>query len=376
MDVIGDVIGTGADGVAEAAATAGTGAILAREAERIHSPGHDPSKACANCGTPLAGPYCAMCGQHGHVHRTAGALLHDLAHGVFHFEGRFWLTLPMLAWRPGELTRRYIHGERARFVSPIALFLFSVFLMFAVLGSLPGFQIVRFKSAADSSGLGKVGSSIAAERIKATESIARIERSLVVERASPRPDAGAIRDDERALAEAVKLRDSLAGAQRILGGPDPTAAGTPSAQDGWLARKWLQAKDNPTLLLYKLKTSAYKFSWALIPLSLPFIWLLFPLRRDVGLYDHAIFATYSLAFMSLFAVVGASLIVITSPLPPLSALLTLAAVMVPPIHLYRQIRGAYRPGRLGALWRTAWMVGFALVITPVFALFLLYVGGD
>ena len=39
----------------------------------------------------------------------------------------------MLAWRPGELTRRYIDGERARFVSPIALFLFSVFLMFAVL---------------------------------------------------------------------------------------------------------------------------------------------------------------------------------------------------------------------------------------------------
>ena len=32
-----------------------------------------------------------------------------------------------------SLTRRYIAGERARFVSPIALFLFSVFLMFAVL---------------------------------------------------------------------------------------------------------------------------------------------------------------------------------------------------------------------------------------------------
>ena len=39
-------------------------------------------------------------------------------------------TLPMLAWKPGELTRRYIDGQRARFVSPIALFLFCVFLMF------------------------------------------------------------------------------------------------------------------------------------------------------------------------------------------------------------------------------------------------------
>ncbi|MBZ4110701.1 DUF3667 domain-containing protein, partial [Escherichia fergusonii] len=36
------------------------------------------------------------------------------------------------ALRPGSLTRRYIHGERAKFVSPFALFLFSALLMYAV----------------------------------------------------------------------------------------------------------------------------------------------------------------------------------------------------------------------------------------------------
>ena len=39
---------------------------------------------------------------------------HDLLHGVLHFEGKIWRTLPLLAWRPGELTRRYIDGERAQ----------------------------------------------------------------------------------------------------------------------------------------------------------------------------------------------------------------------------------------------------------------------
>src|SRR5690606_37364111 len=58
--------------------------------------------------------------------------MHDLLHGAFHFEGKIWHTLPALAWKPGELTRRYIDGQRAHFVSPMALFLFSVFLMFAV----------------------------------------------------------------------------------------------------------------------------------------------------------------------------------------------------------------------------------------------------
>jgi len=53
--------------------------------------------------------------------------------GVLNFEGKFWRTLPMLAWCPGILTRRYIDGQRARFISPIALFLFSVFLLFGTI---------------------------------------------------------------------------------------------------------------------------------------------------------------------------------------------------------------------------------------------------
>ena len=74
------------------------------------------------------------CGQQAHVHRTLRAFGHDLLHGALHFEGKIWRTLPLLAWKPGELTRRYIDGERAKFISPVALFLFIVFLMFAVMG--------------------------------------------------------------------------------------------------------------------------------------------------------------------------------------------------------------------------------------------------
>lgn len=87
---------------------------------------------CLNCDTPLVGAYCHQCGQQGHLHRTLSAIWHDLAHGVLHFEGQIWHTLPLLLAKPGELTRRYIHGQRARFISPFALFLFAVFMMFAV----------------------------------------------------------------------------------------------------------------------------------------------------------------------------------------------------------------------------------------------------
>ena len=64
--------------------------------------------------------------------RSAG-FLQDFVQGLFNFEGKIWRTLPMLAWCPGLMTRRYIAGERARFISPVALYLFTVFAMFAVL---------------------------------------------------------------------------------------------------------------------------------------------------------------------------------------------------------------------------------------------------
>jgi hypothetical protein len=124
----------------EAVGDAATGAMLAGAAEPATGAiddGHTHESNCLNCGSRLAGDYCHACGQKAHVHRTLSAFWHDLLHSVMHFDGKLWRTLPLLAWKPGELTRRYIRGERARFVSPIALFLFTVFLMFAIL-SLAG----------------------------------------------------------------------------------------------------------------------------------------------------------------------------------------------------------------------------------------------
>jgi hypothetical protein len=116
-----------------------TGALAARALEPgAGEAGAEGGAACLNCGTPVLRRYCPECGQAAHVHRTLGAFWHDIAHSVLHFEGKIWRTLPLLAWRPGELTRRYVEGERAGFVSPMALFLFSVFLMFAVISTLGG----------------------------------------------------------------------------------------------------------------------------------------------------------------------------------------------------------------------------------------------
>src|SRR5690349_5427059 len=121
------------EGHSEAAADVITGGVIARAVEPTagESKQHEHGP-CRNCGAIVTGTYCSNCGQSAHLHRSLVSLGHDILHGVFHFEGKVWHTVPELLFRPGRLTRRYIDGERARFVSPMALYLFTVFLTFAV----------------------------------------------------------------------------------------------------------------------------------------------------------------------------------------------------------------------------------------------------
>jgi Protein of unknown function (DUF3667) len=87
---------------------------------------HKPQENCQNCGAKLTGEYCHECGQHGHVHRSVLHVIEEVFHGITHFDSRTWRSLPMLAFRPGTLTRNYVMGQRARYVPPFAMFLFSI----------------------------------------------------------------------------------------------------------------------------------------------------------------------------------------------------------------------------------------------------------
>ena len=335
------------------------GSLISRAVEpvagEIGRDGHTHEINCLNCGAPLTGTYCAACGQHGHVHRTIGAFFHDLAHGVFHFEGKVWHTLPMLAWRPGELTRRYIDGQRARFVSPMALFLFSVFLMFAVV-SLTGSLDPNFT---DRKNLAR------AEQDKSRQLI-----KLNAERAVAVAKHETTEDFDRDIKETT---DSL-GVIRMLRGKGVTEADLTVQTSHvrtdlpWVEEAYHKAKQNPQLLIYKLKSSAYKWSWALIPLSVPFLWLLFPFNRRYRLYDHTVFVTYSLSFMSLLVVVLTAIAASGAPG------VAFAALVVPPVHMYRQFKGCYSLGWKSALLRTLVLSIIAFVVLALFVVLMVVIG--
>lgn len=383
-------------GEAEAAGDVLTGGVIAGaiDAERgASAPGAEDDvahEACRNCGATLGGPFCARCGQAAHIHRSLLSLGHDILHGVFHFEGRIWRTLPQLFFHPGRLTRRYIDGERAKFVSPMALFLFTVFLMFAVFsftggallddsGVEDGANVVtgNFKSG-NQSAIEATDEKLATlrEQLEAPDlsvdkradlarQISELESARGVMEALASGDWGRIAEIEKEQKE----KASKAQAKAPTSNANNVNLGWP-ALDRRLSQGLKQVNENPSLLIYKLKTNGYKFSWALIPLSIPFLWLLFFWRRDIHLYDHAIFVTYSITFMMLLLILSS----LAAAAGLSGAIWGTALVFVPPIHMYKQLRGAYGLSRFGACVRLFFLLIVTTIVLILFTIMLFFIG--
>lgn len=321
--------------------------------------GHVRQTNCLNCGAILVGDYCHACGQHARVHRTLFAFVQDFLIGILNFEGKIFKTVPLLAWQPGDLTRRYVTGQRARFVSPLALFLFSVFLLFATI------QLVGAGGLQNVS----VGNKMYHSTDEAIGGVTAKLQSLKARRA--RADADDQADIDKEIAE---QNEALSALQRIKRDGVTNAilaekkSGEATSNVPVFGEALNRARANPQLAIYKLQDAASKFAWLLIPISVPFLWLLFPFSRRFKPYDHVVFVTYSLSFMMLLAVV------ITcwgkTGIPGAAA----AVLIVPPIHMYRQLRGAYSLTWVGALWRLAFLLTFALTALILFSVAVILLG--
>ncbi|WFL75994.1 DUF3667 domain-containing protein [Altererythrobacter arenosus] len=359
MSDFGEALGTAVEGSLFSRAFGGKkGALTDKDGHPIER-GHFTEGDCLNCGTSIQGAHCHNCGQKAHLHRTLGAFLHDLLHGALHFDGKTWRTLPKLLFKPGELTRRYIEGERAKFVSPMAMFLFSVFLMFAV------FQALGISTPSE-----LPDDAVVDDAVIRAEERAATQLQALEERAASLPEGSQEKEEtEKSLAETRKTIEDLEKADLIQVGPDGkfTFKGTGI---GWVDKVIDKWRTNPDLMLYKLQANGYKFSWLLIPLSIPFVWLLFAWKRRFKAYDHAIFVTYSLAFISMLFITLSLL----SAAGIGGGWVFTALAIIPPVHIYKQLRGTYGISRFSALWRLILLLVFVVVILLMFLQILLLLG--
>ena len=426
-------------------ATLAAAALEGSHAADAHG-GHDHGH-CANCQAALTGPFCRLCGQPAHIHRSLLHLLEEVLHGVFHFDAKGWRTIPLLIFKPGTLTRRYIDGQRKTYVSPLALFLFMVFLMFFVASLGGSGNEVRGMNVDEA--IAAIQKNVANQTQEVTDAKAAVEKAGAALDAA-RKQGGDLADQQEELDDALNDQKSAdadlqrlneeatkllaaandakaANKEQSQGKPAATPAAAPAASDksagevsdnttaaprddalqeainqvarergskganwNWFDRLTEKLKnkqkghsetghsdfpavekaikhavDNPELALYKLKNTTYKYSFMLVPISLPFLWLMFFWRRGIAMFDHAVFVLYSLCFMSLLFDA-----VMLAGMAGWGGLAAMMAVFAPPVHMFAQLRGTYGLGIFSALWRT---LALSIVATIVLVLFMLLV---
>lgn len=354
-----------------------TGGLVAGALERPTGEAGEAHHCCSDCGAEASGKFCSNCGQPTHVHRSLLHLGEELLHGVMHFDGRIWRTLPLLAFNPGRLTREWIQGKRTRYVSPLAIFLFTLFVMFFGISFGMGAGAIQAPP-------------LSAQVESAREEVAQREADLAqarVREAEGEPGASGV---------VVGLTQALAGSRGVLAALEeaqtdgPRADGlTPGSWQAYLAdaarngqitvgmgdkkmqEKVLHKLENPDFAVYKLQQTAYKFAFLLVPLSIPFVWVMFAWKRGFTLYDHGVFVLYSLTFMTILTLLLLGVGRLDNWVGGvLGSILTFAV----PAHMFAQLKGTYGLSIFGAAWRTFALLIFCTLVMTLFLLAIIMLG--
>lgn len=365
-----------------------TGGIIAGAIEKPTGQAGDHHTTCADCGAEVTGRFCSNCGQAAHVHRTLLHLGEELLHGVMHFDGRFWRTLPLLVINPGRLTREWVQGRRTRYVSPLAMFLFTLFVMFFALSFMPQPEVgnppLQAQIAEQRLEVAEAEKEMAEARLRAETAVAEttgrdataggVEQGLTsgvlatVEEAMTQKKAR-LAQLEKELVEGRK--DGLAPGSWQASVADIAADVGKNGEANGLTKTVAKKLKNPDLALYKLQQTIYKFAFLLVPLSIPFVALMFLWKRGFTLYDHGVFVLYSLTFMSLLLMVVVLLATTVKGAGPAAGLV---ASLIVPVHMFAQLKGAYSLKIFSTLWRTVALVIFCEIAATLFIVSIIYLG--
>jgi hypothetical protein len=292
----------------ETAAAAGLGGFFRFKSRKAHGGEHEGP--CANCGTPMLGPWCYACGQSGEeFHRSILKLLVEVFEGLFHFDGRVWRTLPDLFRRPAHLTRSYLDGHRAPQIPPLRLFLVVLLAVF-------------------------FSASIGSRSVTVNTTTTDDHGKVLSEKTRHIANLSDLTPEEQA-----KVRDALAKAKVTVGsGKAGEEAGS------WWKVRLTKTLEDPERFKLVLEQWSERFAFLALPLATGLLSLLFVFQRQFYVFDHTIFSLHSLSATGLLLAVTLLLSKVTDGH---SQVLLLGA----PVHLFFHMRGVYRTGVLATLVR-------------------------
>lgn len=97
-----------------------------------------PTSQCLNCGSSLVGHFCSECGQRDvPAHPTIRELFGEAFAEFSGWDGKFAETLRALVLKPAHLTLEFLAGRRARYISPMRLYLTASVVYFLLAEAAP-----------------------------------------------------------------------------------------------------------------------------------------------------------------------------------------------------------------------------------------------
>jgi hypothetical protein len=109
--------------------------------------GQRGSARCLNCGSPLTGPFCAECGQRDiPPYPSVRELAVDALSEFSGWDGRLLNSVRALVLKPGLLTHEFLEGRRARYISPLRLYLSASVIYFLLTAAAPDIRLSNGRS--------------------------------------------------------------------------------------------------------------------------------------------------------------------------------------------------------------------------------------
>ncbi len=265
-------------------------------------------KDCLNCGTIVQGRFCQVCGQENTEPKETfwGMVMHFFS-DITHFDGKFFVTLKDLLFRPGFLSAEYIRGRRASYLHPVRMYVFTSAVFFLVFFSLRGTQDAikfdnddYFTTAQRDSALVRARKNLA--RDTADDDLRQIITILS-------DSSRQVKPSDLFPFQTHTVISTINGEYNSRHQYDSAQAALPKDErDGWFARLWNKKaselndryRSQPTRSMQLVTESLLHRLPYLLFVSLPFFALILKLlyvrRKNFYYADHAIFSVHHYIF--------------------------------------------------------------------------------
>ena len=315
-----------------------------------------PVEVCLNCGTTLGGQYCGNCGQRATSRLiSVWELLRDAFGDLLELDSRLWRTLIPLIIRPGQLTRDYLEGRRARFMPPFRMYLVLSIVFLLVAFFDPRDELGFLYEPQAPSAIESEEDSNEADAIRAEIFRDLAEEGIIVDN-SARTEAGNAdsEDDDDGDSDSNCDVDDINSADL----PDWLASRLTEERLNLICDRIIE--DDGKAFGKKLLENVPAALFVLLPLMALVLKILYPLSKRYYV-EHLLFVVHNHSFIFLilslqvlFTRLGALLRVPETPID----VTVFAVSLYVPVYLYKSLRRVYEQGRFFTIVKFS-MLGFA-----------------